>query len=380
MKSKNQAKYRRSLLYQTLISTLAALAAEVLLVLNTSLLARFLSAFGFRSAPPESRDGREAVIFLYALIGILVFAAVFALLQRRTIRYTREISRTLKNISEGDFSGRLPLIGDNELSDIALQVNHMSEEISSLIEREKQAEQTKNDLITNVAHDLRTPLTSIIGYLDLLQSGKDIAPEARQQYLRIAHDKAKYLQQMIEDLFGLTKLGYSEHTTKLEPLDLVQLLGQLLEEFYPVFEQNGMDYEYYPQVQHCVIRGDGKLLARLFDNLINNGVKYGKEGKLLRVELTQKDDCAIVRVINYGKVIPQEDLDRLFEKFYRGDASRNSQVAGTGLGLSIAANIASAHGGSITVGSSLKGTVFTVTLPVSGPLENKEDTAKGGGE
>ena len=378
MNSKHQATYRRSILLNTLISTLAALAAEVLLVLNNSLVRRFLTAFGFHKAPgaPEGAGaGNPAEILIYAGFGILVFAAVFALLQRRTIRYTHEISRILQKISEGDFSERLPVIGDNELSDIAMQVNHVAGEISQLMEKEKQAEQTKNDLITNVAHDLRTPLTSIIGYLDLLQTGPSLPEEARKQYLRIAHDKAKYLQQMIEDLFGLTKLGYSEQTAKMEPLDIVQLLAQLLEEFYPVFEQNDMDYEYAPDVQHCVIRGDGRLLARLFDNLINNGIKYGKEGKLLRVELEGSGEQAVVRVINYGKVIPQKDLDRLFEKFYRGDASRSSSVAGTGLGLAIAANIAAAHGGSIGVTSSLKGTVFEVKLPVKGP-----EAAEGGEE
>ena len=378
MNSNQQAKYRRSLFYNTVISTLAALAVEVLLVLNNSLVVRFLTAFGFQRSPGPAEGGARvsaAELLIYAVIGILVFAAVFALLQRRVIRYTHEISRILRKISEGDFSERLPVIADNELSDIAMQVNHMAEEISQLMEKEKQAEQTKNDLITNVAHDLRTPLTSIIGYLDLLSAGRELPEDAKQQYLRIAHDKAKYLQQMIEDLFGLTKLGYSEQTTKMEPLDIVELLGQLLEEFYPVFEQNDMSYEYAPDTAHYVIRGDGRLLARLFDNLINNGIKYGREGNLLRVELKTDDTEAAVKVINYGKVIPQKDLDRLFEKFYRGDASRNSAVAGTGLGLAIAANIAAAHGGSIGVSSSLQGTVFEVKLPAAGP--SQDDAAQG---
>ena len=114
------------------------------------------------------------------------------MLQHRTLKYTRKISASLQEISEGHFNTRIPVRGDNELSDIAMQVNHMAEEIEQLLEKEKQAEETKNELITNIAHDLRTPLTSILGYLDILSMRKDLPEETRQNYIRIAHDKAKH--------------------------------------------------------------------------------------------------------------------------------------------------------------------------------------------
>ena len=357
-------KYRGSLLLNTVLSAAAALAAEVALLLNSRLADVILCQFGFQgSVASLSGEYNAPLIFVYLLIGIGVFAFVFGMLQHRTLKYTRKISASLQEISEGHFNTRIPVRGDNELSDIAMQVNHMAEEIEQLMEKEKQAEETKNELITNIAHDLRTPLTSILGYLDILSTRKDLPEETRQNYIRIAHDKAKHLQQMIEDLFGFTKLSYSRQTANMQPIDIITLLAQLLDEFYPVFENNEMEYEYHPDAQNFVIQGDATLLVRLFDNLINNAIKYGKEGKRLIVNTKTKNDTITVDIINFGKVIPQKDLDRIFEKFYRAEASRNSATGGTGLGLAIAANVARVHGGSIEAKSSLEGTVFSVTLP-----------------
>lgn len=364
MTSKNKVKYRGSLLLNTVLSAAASLAAEVALLLNSRLADVILSQFGFQgSVASLSGEHNAPLIFVYLLIGIGVFAFVFGLLQHRTLKYTRKISASLQEISEGHFNTRIPVRGDNELSDIAMQVNHMAEEIEQLMEKEKQAEETKNELITNIAHDLRTPLTSILGYLDIFSARTDLPEETRQNYIRIAHDKAKHLQQMIEDLFGFTKLSYSRQTANIQPIDIICLLAQLLDEFYPVFENNEMDYEYHPDVSNFVIQGDATLLVRMFDNLINNAVKYGKEGKLLIVTTKTKKDTITVEITNFGKVIPQKDLERIFEKFYRAEASRNSETGGTGLGLAIAANVARVHGGTIQAKSSLEGTVFSVTLP-----------------
>ena len=163
MTSKNKVKYRGSLLLNTVLSAAAALAAEVALLLNSKLADVILCQFGFQgSVASLSGEYNAPLIFVYLLIGICVFAFVFGMLQHRTLKYTRKISASLQEISEGHFNTRIPVRGDNELSDIAMQVNHMAEEIEQLLEKEKQAEETKNELITNIAHDLRTPLTSIL--------------------------------------------------------------------------------------------------------------------------------------------------------------------------------------------------------------------------
>lgn len=377
---KKMAKHRGSIFSNTIISALAACLFEIAIVLNTSVIDRLLMQVGYAGTLTNFvGDYTMALIGIYLVAGIGVYAFVFGLLQYRDIRYLRRISTALLDVSEGNFERRVPVVGDDELSDIALQLNHMTEEIQLLMEKEKDNEQTKNDLITNIAHDLRTPLTSIIGYLNLIISQPDMDDSRRQAYLKVAYDKSLHLQKMIEDLFGFTKLNYGKQTTMMQPIDIIELMGQLLEEFYPVFEENGIEYEYRPAVASQLVMGDGTLLARLFDNLINNAVKYGKDGKRLLVKAELKGKYIAVSVINYGKVIPKKDLDRVFEKFYRAEQSRSSSTGGTGLGLAIAKNITLLHNGIIRASSGLDGTVFEVELPVLDqkrkPEQKKEEMA-----
>ena len=377
MSSKKAPRHRGSIFSHTLISFAASCLTEVILVLNTSAIEQLLPLAGYNEKTISGLTGGGLLVLLgvYLLIGIAVYALVFGLLRHRDIRYLQKISGTLQEIAEGDFERNVPVIGDDELSDIALQINHLTEEIRELMRREKDAEQTKNDLITNVAHDLRTPLTSIIGYLDLIRRQPNMDPEKRMEFLKIAYDKSKHLQTLIEELFGFTKLNYGKQTANMQPIDMIRLLGQLLDEFYPVFEQNGMTCEYEPLVPSQMVMGDGVLLARLFDNLVSNAVKYGREGKKLIVEAAVRGQYLVISVINYGKVIPKRDLEHVFDKFYRAEQSRSSQTGGTGLGLAIAKNIAELHNGSIRADSSINGTVFEVSLPI---LEEKQEGGSGG--
>ena len=262
--------------------------------------------------------------------------------------------------------------GDDEFSSMAANLNKMVEEIRELMDRERESERTKNELITNVAHDLRTPLTSIIGYLELLSGPVSLDPEMQKKYIHITYTKAKRLQKLIEDLFGFTKLNYGKISMRVGKVDIVKLLSQLLEEFYPNFMEKHLAYELQSNVPAKVIQADGNLLARLFDNLINNAIKYGAEGKRVLVKVQATDTVVTVSVTNYGYVIPKEELPLLFEKFYRVEQSRSTNTGGTGLGLAIAKNIVDMHGGTIGVTSDLNGTVFTVKLKVDFDI-NKEN-------
>ncbi len=365
MSSKKTARHRGSIFSNTIISGLAAILFEVVLVLNTPWIDRLLTEIGYKGTLTEiAENNTMLMISIYLLTGIVIYACVFGVLQYRDIRYLRRISTALRDVSEGNFNRHVPVIGDDELSDIALQLNHLTEELRILVEKEKEAEQTKNDLITNVAHDLRTPLTSIIGYLDLIMKMPQMEEEKRQAYLKIVYDKSRQLQKMIEDLFGFTKLNYGKQTASMQPVDIVRLMGQLIDEFYPVFEQNNMNYEFKTQISSQMIMGDGVLLARLFDNLLNNAVKYGKDGKQIVVDIRMRGKFVAISIVNYGKVISAKDLERIFDKFYRAEHSRSSQTGGTGLGLAIAKNITLLHNGMIRAQSSLEGTVFEVELPI----------------
>ncbi len=305
-----------------------------------------------------------AVVLLYLILGILLFSVTFMILQEPYIRYISRISEAVQNISEGDLNTVIDVIGDDEFSSMAANLNHMAADIKKLMEKERESERTKNELITNVAHDLRTPLTSIIGYLELLAGNQQVPADMQNKYIEIAYGKSRRLQKLIEDLFGFTKLNCGKIAMHVGQIDIVKLLGQLVEEAYPNFVEKGLSYDLQSNVPAKIINADGNLLARLFDNLIGNAIKYGADGKRVLVKIHAEGETVTVSVTNYGYVIPADELPLIFNKFYRVEQSRSSSTGGTGLGLAIAKEIVDMHGGTISVASDLNGTVFTVKLQV----------------
>jgi len=347
-------------------STLVACLVEIFLIANVDMLVGYLEKTKEELSPLLRifRMGTVTTI-LYVLIGIMIFSLTFLLLQRKSIRYIEKIAAAIQNISEGDLNTQVEVIGEDEFAMMAANLNRMEADIRELMDKERDAERTKNELITNVAHDLRTPLTSIIGYLELLSKGVLLSPDMQQKYIDIAYTKAKRLEKLIEDLFGFTKMNYGKISMNVGKVDIVKLLGQLLEEFYPSFADKNLTYELTSNVPALTITADGNLLARLFDNLINNAIKYGAEGKKVLVKVHAKDDIVTVAVVNFGYVIPADELPLIFNKFYRVEQSRSSSTGGTGLGLAIAKSIVDMHGGTISVSSDLNGTVFLVKLKVN---------------
>ena len=366
-------RFRTRVITNILYSTLITCLVEVFLVTNLTMVARYARKSQWNNALMAMIDDSELVIVIgYVLLGVMVFSVTFLLLQERSISYISWISDAVQNISEGDLNTTIDVVGDDEFSSMAANLNKMVEDIRRLIDKEREAERTKNELITNVAHDLRTPLTSIIGYLELLSNKSSPLPSDMQgKYLDIAYSKSKRLEKLIEDLFGFTKLNYGKISMHVSKVDIIKLLGQLLEESYPNFSNKNLSYELQSNVPAKVIMADGNLLARLFDNLINNAIKYGAEGKRVLVKVYAMAETVQVSVTNYGYVIPEEELPLIFEKFYRVEHSRSVNTGGTGLGLAIVKNIVDMHGGDITVKSDLNGTVFTVTLRVNFDIERE---------
>ena len=372
-KSDMRYRFHTRVITNILYSTLVACLVEVFLVTNLTMVARYARQSQWDNALMAMIDESELVIVIgYVLLGIMVFSITFLLLQERSISYISRISDAVQNISEGDLNTIVDVVGDDEFSSMAANLNRMVEDIRRLIDKEREAERTKNELITNVAHDLRTPLTSIIGYLELLSNKSSPLPsEVQGKYLDIAYSKSKRLEKLIEDLFGFTKLNYGKISMQVSKVDIIKLLGQLLEESYPNFSNKNLSYELQSNVPAKVIMADGNLLDRLFDNLINNAIKYGAEGKRVLVKVHAMAEAVQVSVTNYGYVIPKEELPLIFEKFYRVEHSRSVNTGGTGLGLDIVKNIVDMHGGDITVKSDLNGTVFTVTLKVDFDIERE---------
>ena len=349
------------------IASVITIILLVFLITNFTAVTSFLYQTGNDSqALQRFALGSTISVLLFVLLGILLFSLVFLLLQRKMARDIETIAHAVKQISEGDLSTRLELEGEGELTDIAENLNRMEEDIQELIDKERTSEQSKTDLITNVAHDLRTPLTSILGYLELLRKNQKLSPEMQQKYLDIAYNKSVRLQKLIEELFGFTKLSYGKINMNVAKVDIVELLAQLLEESYPNFQKNGLSYDFVSNRKSQIIEADGDLLARLFDNLIGNAIKYGKEGKRVRVSLRADREIVTIKIVNYGYVIPANELPLIFDRFYRTDHSRTnaSGPGGTGLGLAIVKNITDMHHGTVSVSSDLSGTVFTVRLKI----------------
>ncbi|MEC0089474.1 HAMP domain-containing sensor histidine kinase [Paenibacillus macquariensis] len=286
----------------------------------------------------------------------------FFFLTKPYATYFKEISTGIHCLANGDFNNRVHIASNDEFKDIAEDINLASEKLQAAVVRGDFAESSKDRLVLNLAHDLRTPLTSVIGYLDLILQDDQLTTEQVKHYSTIAFTKSQRLEKLIDSLFEITRMNYGMITIDKQSIDLSELLNQLNEELYPVFEKNNLiaRLNVTPNVN---ISGDGELLARVFENLLTNATRYGKDGQFVDMNCHLVEEEVVVQVINYGDCIPEKDLPHIFEMFYTGDQARTHQEGGTGLGLLIAKNIVEQHNGKITVQSDVIRTIFEVRLP-----------------
>lgn len=296
------------------------------------------------------------------IFGILLFIVYFFLLTQKLIRYIEEISTTLQKIARENFDIKIPIRSTDELGDLADNINQMSLRLKNSIENERNSEKLRTELVTSMSHDLRTPLTSIIGYLGLIVSCQYKDEKGLNHYAEIAFHKAQKLQKLIDELFEFTLLSYGSIKINNTVINLSELLEQLIEEFFPVFQSSNIACQLSLCEGRVIISGDGDLLARVFDNLIANAIRYSNDSKYIDIELTKNNSAAIVAITNYGVTIPPESISHVFEKFYRVEQSRSEATGGAGLGLAIAKNIIDLHNGSISVSSFQNKTTFIVTL------------------
>ncbi len=309
-------------------------------------------------------------IFVVIVFTVLLLVMYFMLISNGFVMYVREILNGVERMKSGGLTEEIPVKGDDEFSEIAAAINEMRANLYETMENQRIVEQTKDEMITNVAHDLRTPLTSILGYLDLLTQGDMLTPEQQKKYLGIVSGKARQLETLIRDLFDYTRYDKDKVKIKKGILDLNLFMPQIVDEFYPSFQENHLECrtEFYEGALN--IEANGDLLARAIGNLMSNAIKYGADGKIVEVEtgLTEPfvghDRYIYVAVINYGKIIPADDLDKIFDKFYRVESSRSLKTGGTGLGLAIAKNIVNLHNGRIWASSDENGTRFQIELPM----------------
>ena len=311
-----------------------------------------------------SRDTLVSFMLVTVIATICFFIIYFLLFIKRIVKDMTYISDRIIDIADGKSDEKIIIERQDEIGEIAGRINEMTEQINQLITSGRDALQSNKDLIACVAHDLRTPITSVKGYLDLALDTKHYDLEQRQKYVRIAQTKANRLKYLIHDLFNYTKLTSGEITLHRSKIDLVQLVEQMVEEFYPLFQEEELECTTKYNISYLEMNMDGELIARAVQNLLSNAIKYGKDGKHVYVELECLEQEVQIRVTNYGLVIPEESIKHLFDKFYRVERSRNVKTGGTGLGLNIAQEIVHLHGGRIQVTSGASGTCFTIALPL----------------
>ena len=311
---------------------------------------------------------------LFYAISFIVFVEIFFKLIDFTIEYIRKLRRSIQQVTSGNYGVQCEVDYDDELGSLAANINVLSktllakekeseklkEKERAALDIERNAERQKNELITNVAHDLRTPLTTIVGYLELIKDDTALSKEDVHKYSGIAYEKSIRLQEMMDDLFEFTKLDNADIKLNKSMINLSGLIMQMTDEFYPSFKDCNITPIVDLPEENIYVQGDGQLLARVFDNLISNALKYGYHNTDLKIEVSGDEKYATVKVINHGDTIASEDIPLLFNKFYRTDSSRNSKTGGTGLGLAITKNIVDLHHGDISVTSDDQITTFIV--------------------
>ncbi|HDR4726841.1 HAMP domain-containing histidine kinase [Bacillus cereus group sp. Sample62] len=298
----------------------------------------------------------------FLIIFIPLSIMFFFFLTRPYLKYFDEISNGIHHLANGDFTNEVRVSSNDEFGYIAREINVASEKLKEAVERGDFAESSKDQLIVNLAHDLRTPLTSVLGYLDLILKDENLTKEQIKHFSTIAFTKSERLESLIDELFEITRMNYGMLQLDKRPIDISELLIQLEEELYPLLEKKGLEARVNMD-SYLPISGDGKLLARVFENLLTNAIRYGYDGKFVDVNGYIESEEVVVQIINYGDSIPEEDLPYLFDMFYTGDKARSEQQGSTGLGLFIAKNIVEQHDGMISAESNVIRTIFEVRLP-----------------
>ena len=303
--------------------------------------------------------------YLYIIAASPLFLVLNYVITYKNNKSLVTIIEETEIMSKGNLDKLIYIESTGDMRSLADNINNISTQLKEIMIEERKAQKTKNELITNVSHDLRTPLTSIIGYLDIINADKYKDEVELRYYVDIAYKKSKDLNLLINDLFELTKMQNSDINLEKSQINLVDLLGQLVFYFNNDFKKANMEVRTNFSDDKLVVYADARKLGRAFENLLSNSIKYGKEGYYIDIITRVEDSMAVVQIINYGEAIPTIDLPYIFDRFYRVEKSRNREIGGSGLGLAITKNIIELHSGSISVNSDNSKTAFEIRLPLN---------------
>lgn len=300
---------------------------------------------------------------LYSTLLVVVFVCAlsvfFYIIVTKIVKLFAQVSGETDKLLE---DSEQPIVLGPELVFLQQKLNKINTALKTQKRTIIESEQRKNDLIVYLAHDIKTPLTSVIGYLNLLNEMPDMAQEQRAKYVGITLEKANRLEQLINELFEIARFNLQNIALQKETINLTFMLQQIADEFYPMLMPQGKQLSVNAPDGLSVF-GDADKLARVFNNILKNAVAYSYDNSVIEISAKSDGQHIVITFTNRGDPIPSQELKTIFERFYRLDAARSSATGGAGLGLSIAKEIVTAHGGTIWAESTETLTVFTVTLP-----------------
>lgn len=291
------------------------------------------------------------------ILSILLFIIIFRLLTRKRINYLNYIIESVSKIESEKFLSKLEVYGDDEFAELAKSINIMSKRLEEKFSKEKEIEQSKYDLITAVSHDLKTPLTSVIGYLDILNNNG-----FNEEYIRIAYNKSLRLKELIDELFEYTRLTGNDIKINKVRFNISNLINQIVGESIVGFLEKDIEVKLENSYKELYCYIDVSLFYRVFENIIKNAEKYSDNNSEFKVSVKDKGPNISISFINKCEKVNEEDLDKIFEKFYRLDQARSSDNAGSGLGLSITKRIVELHDGKIIVNKHNNNIEFEIIL------------------
>jgi len=303
------------------------------------------------------RNNMNMILFVVILIFLVI---LFRFSVSWFTKYFDEVSAGMDKLAE-ESDAEITL--SPELDFMENKLNQIKNNLEKQKKAALDAEQRKNDLIVYLAHDIKTPLTSVIGYLSLLDEAPDMPPEQKAKYVGITLEKAYRLEQLINEFFEITRFNLQTIVLDKEKMNLLFMLQQMADEFYPMLTPQGKQVSVNVP-DGLTLWGDADKLARVFNNILKNAIAYSYENSVIDISAKQQDKNIVITFTNQGNPIPQKKLDSIFEKFYRLDTARSTSTGGAGLGLAIAQEIVTAHDGTISVESTPENTTFTVKLPL----------------
>ncbi|AXY08944.1 sensor histidine kinase [Bacillus thuringiensis LM1212] len=304
----------------------------------------------------------EKYSFLYFIVFLIFTTTYFACMTKTMMKRLSEINKNVKEISNGNFEVHIPISKNDEIGELATNVNRMAKSLKESVENEKKSQEMKNEMISNISHDLRTPVTSLIGYADLLGNKLHANGEECEQYVSILKRKSYELKNQVDDLLEYCQINYREIELHKSVVNMKALMEQIMIDFVPQLDDADMSFCMKGD-KELHVEMDVALMVRLFENVISNSIMYGKDGRELLIQVSKRNMNVEIEIKNFGQCISDENLPYIFEKFYRGEKSRSTYTGGKGMGLAIASSIAKLHKGDIVVRSNDKETVFTIVLP-----------------